>query len=534
MLYIAAVASCTLLFFLPLVGLAVRPRAIKDPALAGGTLFLMVLAAGSLWAADSLVQAEFLLPALRESIFALMTFQPSEIVPVGAPPHWAAWIVYLLVAFAGACVPVLLSRVNAAGGRAAAGVVLGVGILVMAVLSYQRTGAWQSPEDLWGQYADDAGALETLGLYYRHAAAGAPDNDETLALLRRSADRLDQATRLDPENGARHAVLGQTLLELGDVQGANASLRAALRHAPFHRDAHLALSQLLATRAATAGDMTVLEEARRHLEAASAVAPLEPPYQLQQAGMMLQLGQYREAAELIAAIPEEALPEQAGSLLQQARAATGRVQQLRQNALQNAGDATAAVGQAEAALLSGKLQSAYYMLERFMQQAPDNANAWELLGVVKAEAGETETFISKWGTAPAASGEGWRRIATRVLSGGNWDAATVFLAQDTGTDPKALETRIALAKLAVAANRLNDAGLVLQQAAEAFPDSPAPWLALAEIAEQLQQGDAAARFRGEANKRQGSAGKVPPPTQEAPNNSNSTTTPQLPPMVEIR
>lgn len=527
-LYIAAVASCTLYLIMPLVALAVRPTVARRGATAVGTLAAMVFMAVTLSAAHSLPTAQVLLPTLREAVVDVFAFQATAITPVGNPPHWAAWWAYLIVATVAGALPVVLRLVPVRSIRTGAGVVIGIGILVMAVPTHQHTTRWGLPEERWSGALQDPGARLALAKYHRHEATATGDAEQANLHLHAAARALEHA-----ETGEEHDLLGQILFALDRVDASRTHLLHALTLNPYAREAHVTLARIAENRARRTGDAQALAEAARHYGRADALAPLSPSLRGPYAGILGQQGRHPEAVRELEGLTSDEAPEQLDAMLKHFRAAAHRTTQLRQAALQNPGDATAAAGQAEAALLGGQWQSAYYMLDRFLRQDGSNGNAWELMAVVQAQAKTSDAFVAEWGGAPPATAEAWRSVAARVASAGQWEPAARYLAQATGGAPGDLSVRLELAKTAETIGRVDQAVRILQEAAAGYPESPAPWTRLAAIADAAGNAQSAAQFRAEADRREGVDGPASgvEDSLEAP---PAPTRPTLPPRTLIR
>lgn len=514
--YLAAVASCTLLLPLPLLALLIRPLATRQPVAAGGALFAFLLATAALWAAGGLPSHQIMLPTFFEAAWSPATFQPAILLPVGSPPHWAAWWAYLLVATLGAVLSVALAKTPVAIARTGAGVVAGIAVLVLAVLSYQQTSLWRDPQALWATFEDDAPAQVELAKFLLHEADTAQNREA-------AANVLDRAVRMDPDLEIAHSLLGDTLLQLGQIDEARKEISSALRLNPFNGKALWNLGLIDAAKAQQTGNRAAFESARTHLARAAELRELTPDENLQYAAILGQTGRFAQALEQL---PRDASSPEKDAMAQQYQQLATRQEQLRKNALQNPGDINAAVGQAEAALLSGKVQSAYYMLDRFLRQDPTNENAWKLLAIVQGQSGNAEQFVSEWGDAAPATPDNWKAVAARA---GVPESESLYLAKALGTDPGALETQLAMAESALTAGNIPRAVALLQQAAKDHPESPAPWDALARIAESQNDNATAERLRDQANVRKSAPDQPAPPIVES-----VPATPQLPQRTIIR
>jgi tetratricopeptide (TPR) repeat protein len=143
-------------------------------------------------------------------------------------------------------------------------------LATLYILTHSRTPARRTCEEwlkvqpgaarahwLLGRVAQDDLKLPDAIREYEQAVTGEPGNPEYMsalaaalndtggtANLRRAADLLQQAVRLDPKSVSYRHDLGMILQQLGDLEGARRQLLAALDRDPHHAPSYSGISQL--------------------------------------------------------------------------------------------------------------------------------------------------------------------------------------------------------------------------------------------------------------------------------------------------
>ncbi len=392
----------------------------------------------------------------------------------------------------------------------AAGALAGVLLLPLAYVTFQRTVTWAEPPALW---AEAAGAMPAAARPHRElarlaeqAAQTAPDTDTRQQQLLQAAQHWEDTLARLPSNAEALLGAGRSWYRLGELPAARAYLEDALRRRPTARDAQVLLGALHA-------QTDSAEAARRAADYFAAAAQQgELPLDVQPlyAGALLRLGEAEQAlAPVVAGEGEEAqVPPQ----IMQLRASVAGVQEARRRAqqqLQEDPTSTAALLlQAEASVASNRPLQAYYLVAGLLRREPDNADAWQLMGVLRAVLGNPQGFIAEYGARGDAGA--WRRLLQRVAGAGRWDAAETYAGPYLTAAASDTPAVLLLAELAGEVGNVSRQQSYLQQATEDLPESPEPWLQLAELALDAEQRQAARSHLAAAAERGATEEQVQP------------------------
>jgi len=286
-------------------------------------------------------------------------------------------------------------------------------------------------------------------------------------------------------------------------------LQEALRRNPFDQAATLHVALLLEAQIQTGGDPDTLKRAIDYFERAEQLGTL-PPEGLSGYAMAL-VG----AGRIEAAIPRlrQVVGDNAtlAALLKQFEAAAGQLQALDAKAEQqfseNSTGIDGLITTAEADLLRGKALGAAYLLNVILKRDPENAQAWTLLGYARAAMDDAAGFLAEWGAARADNPDAWKTLAARCAMGGEWDAALAYLSSEPAGGG-AVSPHMRLAEIALELRQGRRAFALLQQAAQAHPDDPAPWLRMCDLAIAGKDQVRARQFLAEAEKRNASAEEI--------------------------
>lgn len=349
-------------------------------------------------------------------------------------------------------------------------------IMAGAVLNYMETAAWLDPGTRWQAEAErtgDARAWQYAAEF--QLASGDPADAQARAL-----PALQTWREKAPGDARAAGLLGGALLAAGKPDEALPVLLEALRLDPWNGAAAARLGAVHEQRART-GDRGALIAARDHYARAEALGALGKADAEAYAMVLAGLGDLGGAARVLkplagagdtgpvaAAVKRfEAGEQQIRAREQQARAALGTV---------SAGDLSALVARAEAEFLRGRYMQAFYLLERLVKRDGANTAAWSLLGLVRARMGAADAFLNEHGALPAATGAGWEELARRCAASNLWDAALIYLRKSPDGNAE-----LRLATMAQELGQPQRIEALLQQAAEAAPADPLPWLRLCEF-----------------------------------------------------
>ncbi|MFP4500442.1 MAG: hypothetical protein ACLFTT_05535 [Candidatus Hydrogenedentota bacterium] len=471
--------------------------------------------------------------------------------------HWF----YLVLPGAVLLVPWCISLFRTPAVRTALGIGAAALVLIAALGTYQRNVQWTEPTRLWPAAAqahpEDQRPWRYLAEHAENRAQRAPDAETAREHLASAAGYWEEAHARAANDAEIRKHLGHALLQIGQVPQAINHLDAARRALPFDGEAAAYAARVydlrlrtrilermdglvdalgwpgeLANNLASAlmgappdgnaarvlvrlyrhalKDAPTVKAARAAIDRfarADTLDALTDRDRLAYALLLAGLDNVQDAHAALAGIrgqpwkaPAEALSRQFEDPLQQAKA---REQESESLLADPAKAVDALQHRAESLLLRGRFLQAAYFLEAIIGRAADNAAAWTLLGVVRAELGQTDSFLAAHGDSPAATRDNVNDLATRCAGRGNWTAAEQYLAQKHGTENFALQR--ALAEVAGALGQTARAEQILREAARADAQAPEPWLGLADLALAEGQPEAAAWFLAEAQER-GAAG----------------------------
>jgi tetratricopeptide (TPR) repeat protein len=486
---------------------------VQTQALVAGACAVLFIAAG-LW----------LLWKRSVAGFALLWFAIMQLgwALMARPEHGISeYQAYLPLVGAALLLPWAFTLVPSLGKlRTIAGVAAAILLVAAGVGTFSRNQVWQSDEDLWtdaaAKYPDAAEPHLRLGRALtddaiaatKEAALLAQQKDDARATQRqadaeeqfRAADEeLKKALLASPGNVDALFTQGEGLEYTGHPNEAADAYRKVLETAPGHFEALWRLARLTQS-GAQPGDTATLSQAvamyRRADEAERLPADVLPAY----ARALVTLG----AAEESRSVLQRAVALSSGEARQKAEAALNGLAKTLQNIGTLSQQAMTAVQQApnspEALRLRGQLLSvqghdlqASYALDAAVRRNPQDSTAWLLLGLARARMDSAATFVREWPTAPPSpvpNTTPWRTLADSTAASGDWKSAIVYLqaAQASG-ELGNTALPIAAADIAVQERQPRQAEAFLQQAAEAAPTDPVPWLRLTDLA--IEQGELA-------------------------------------------
>lgn len=394
--------------------------------------------------------------------------------------------------------------------RTAAGVVVAVLILVSAAASFMRTQVWQTEEALWtdaaAKYPDSAMPQRQLGRIhvetglesYQMAMAAQQNQPGQVEPLRGAAmdsfraaeEALQRAIDIEPTDAEAWYYLGQAREYAGNFDAAATAYKEALRREPGRVQALLHLAMTTEALAHASGERQRLSEAVQYYGRAEELGILPNELKLRYADTLVALGEFATAQALLAGLGSDGANAPAKALLDRLQPTLQGLNGLQQQlnaAMQvdpNSADALRLRGQLLA--LTGKNVQAGYLLESALAKNPQDASAWITLGVARAAANSSESFIQEWGSAAPRTPDGtspWIQLARGVAANGQWEAATAYLeAGKVHGDQAVAKPLLVLAEVAVAINQPGRAAQYLQAAADADPLDPEPWLRLTDLA----------------------------------------------------
>ncbi|MBN2309110.1 MAG: tetratricopeptide repeat protein [Candidatus Hydrogenedentes bacterium] len=460
---------------------------------------------------------------------------------VGLVPAWMAVAArgdmserHLYIPLAGAMLvlPWLLSRgLREPRVRVVAGVAAAAVALLAGASCFMRNQVWGTEAGLWADAAQKAPESplpqQRLGAVYRGigevamrnarqraehdvAAAGVAEQREVAEeAFGRAEEHLRRAVDLGGGDAATWHGLGIVQEHLGKPDEALDAMLEALRLEPGNGTYTAHVAGLLHARWMMSGDAEDLNRALEYYARADQLGGLTENLSAQYCAALLAMGNAARAEQVLlkagAAHEWSQLAAQLGEtrrILQAQRELEGRAASVLSRDPNNV---EALVLSARARLGRGQSLEAAYVLERALSLQPGHAQAWGLLGLVKARMDEAGGFVAEWGGgAPSSSEPGknpWLDLARMCATSGLWDAASAYLECEPARAAGTGAPLLTLADVAMELNRADLAGRYLDEAADADPADPRPWLHKCDMALDSENQALAARALGEAERR---------------------------------
>jgi len=404
--------------------------------------------------------------------------------------------------------PWLLLRLTAPAVRTAGGLVAAFLVLAACAVTVWYTDLWTQPDALWTRAA--AAAPESpepwryLARYRLQRADEVSESEQQGPLLQAAAEAWGQANERAPGDSEILSKLGAVWYRLEKPDAALPLLEEALRLDPFDQDAALYIARIYEQQMQTAGGPDRLRQAIDYFRRAESLGSL-PPEILARYGMALSaLGNFQDGIPLLRRAAEGQEESPVTVALQQLEALNEQAKQLEQAAqrqlTENPKSIEGFVSLAESAVVSGQVQRAFYLLDSILRKTPGDQRAWTLMGFVRARMGGASKFLDEWGTRWQGREAAWKDLATRCAHAQAWDAALTYLAYG-GTAEQALPPAVRLADIALELRQPRRAQALLEQAAQAHPEDPSPWLKLADLAIAAQDTVRAGQYLAQAEQR---------------------------------
>lgn len=456
---------------------------------------------------------------------ALCWFSLGILVASAADPPLVERRAYLALAGFVILLPWAVSLGPRPSLRVAAGLASAALLVAAGGATYARNTVWQGEVSLWSDASQKAPnspyAARCLGKAVLDIGGDAPGQAEV------AVNQFRRAIELDPDDASARVYLGIALRRAGRVDEALDAWRDALKLDLDNRECTLLIADALSGKAARARKRDLLLSAREYYKRAEQLKPLTGPQLERYAMALLSVGDIEAAAPLLA----RAVAGNPGSpvvpVLDNVRATLKRLRDMEQQAAvlsaKDASDPAARRLRAQICMVRGQAVQAAYILDGILREGAEDFAAWVLLGSAKARMENgVERFLEEWPAPlpkPEQAGNPWHELARACAASGLWDAAERYLASpDAGSEE--VPRLLALADIALGLRQARQAYDYLNRATEAYPEDPAPWLRLCDLAlggkdlAGAQRYFAEARTRGadpaELTKRKERLGGTPP------------------------
>ena len=485
---------------------------------------------------------------------------------IAGPESWTApHGAYFALAGAALVLPWGISLFEAPGIRAGLGVAIAALIVAAGVSSYQRSIAWTSPEILWNRMAeshpDAAAPREYLGRLAETRGRSAENPEQARLALQEALAYYEEAADRAPKDLTLARIIARLTLELGRVPLAIARLDALAPRMPFDGEAarlqarahdlalrfaamdalpefaestgapeevinriRMALAQQPADPRAVTEAASYLARTLRHANlagqarvAAEAYAraetldTLEPGDRLAWALVLYALDNVPRASEVMAGIEAPNVVQLASDfkthMQNRMAVATQRESQSAELISDPKRQMEALQLRAQALLLRGEHLAAAYLLESLVSRDETRDAAWQELGALRGQQGQTALFLEQHGDALPGGSPLWKALAMRCVALGNWEAARTYLAAPQAALTP-LDQEMTLGETVLALGLLDRAEKSLRETAAAHPEAPQPWLRLADVALARKNTADAVRLLAEAEKRGAEAAEL--------------------------
>jgi tetratricopeptide (TPR) repeat protein len=425
---------------------------------------------------------------------------------------------YFALAGAAMVVPWLMTLLKPPPLRAVAGLVAAALVIACGTGTYLRNMVWQDEVSLWTDAAqkapDSPVPPRNLGHALLNVADAMGQNPEAATVLQNAEEDLRRSLSLDSENVQARFDLAEAVLRQGRTDDAIPLFLDVLRLDLDNQPATLNMAILLNDKANGSGDQKVLAHSVDYFKRADSLKPLsgEP---LARYGMaLLALGELEEAEGALQRAVESDAASPLAPVLKNVQETLKVVRGMEQQSLtllsKDPSDATALKMRAQVYALRGQVLQAEYVLDRLWRDHRQDFAAWVLMSYVKAKMKEPDEFIKDYPPPqkPEEVKSVWMEAARASAGRGLWDAAKAYLETPGAAQEGLPPVLLALGGLALELRQAPRAQDYFQQAAQAYPNDPRPWLHLCDLAVAGKANQAAARYLSEAQGRGADAAEV--------------------------
>lgn len=392
-----------------------------------------------------------------------------------------------------------------AGGLLAAALLFAAGAGV-----HLRNSAWQDEMSLWSdalnKVPESAEAAHCLGRAYLVTASVAPIPDIARRAAQEAELYLRQALEGDPGSTRIAHDLGVALSRQGKMDDAAEQFLAVLRRDIRNRPAMIELALIYLEKGRA--DRVFLAKAFEYFGAANALEPLSGDALGRYGIALFESGDFGAAATALKGAVGGSDSSPFGPALRQAQEAVKRFEALEQQAAallsKNPADPNALKIQAQILLTRGQALQAGYLLDQLRRDGLEDFGVWLLTGCVRAKMNATGRFVQEWPGAPerpANVKSAWLELARMCANLGLWEAAREYLESMPAQTEIETPALLSLAGLALELRQPQMARDFLTKATDAYPNDPAPWMRLAELAAAGNDSASAWKYVAEAEKR---------------------------------
>ncbi len=405
--------------------------------------------------------------------------------------------------------PLPFCFLRVAGLRAGLGVIVAAVLLFMGVRTYSANLAWQEPERFYAAQLEaapaDAEAAYFLGRYFLRQAELESEAQPQQELLAKAEASLRKASGFGVNLTECWRAQGTAAMRLGQLDAATADWKEVLRRDPTDAAAAEQLARCCEARMQRGGDPEPLRQALDYFRFAERSGKMTPEGALHYGTVLAGLGDAEGALARIKPLAGEDAKSPLAPLLKQLEAGIAQMQSLaKQSAEQvkaNPASTDILVTRAEIQLMQGQALQSAYILDAMLRRQPDDMRAWTLLGYARARMGGAAGFAAEWRQARAATAAAWLELEKRCAATGLWDAAKTYAAASPEVQEGLALPETRIADIAAALKQPKLAEQLLEEAAQARPEDPAPWLKRCDLSIAAKDAQGASQALAEAEKR---------------------------------
>lgn len=413
-------------------------------------------------------------------------------------------LVYAAQAVLWLLVPLAFGCVGNKAARTVLGLVLAAVLLVAGVKTYVATLAFQEPEPYYAA-SGDAQSAYYLGRFCLHESERPSEEKARPEWLAKADAALKKARERGMDTAALWRSLGTVAMRLGKSDEAETCWKEVLHREPFDTLSAERLALCFEARMQKGADPETLRQALGYFRYAENAGSLSREGALHYATTLAGLGDAENSlARLQPFIGKDANTPLA-PLVKQLEEAAARIQDLAKKSAEEMKSNPTGMGillnRAEMELMRGEVLQASYLLDAALHRQADDARAWTLLGYARARMNEAPGFLAEWAQAPSSTQQAWRDLEMRCMASGLWEAAKTYAGAMAPVREGLASPETQLADIAAELKQPKLADQLLQQAADARPEDPAPWLKRCDLSIAAKDAPAASQALAEAEKR---------------------------------
>ncbi len=416
-------------------------------------------------------------------------------------------------------------------------------VIAAGIGAYTRVSLWNDPLALWTETAQmnpNSGYVQKqLGTLFLRQA------NTRMASLAQNASRLDRDTQnihlqqitelySKAEQHLRNAkdmaaddidtlvMLANSLQGQQKYDDAITLLKEALLRDLRRQDIPLQLASVFQQRATDSNAQQDIVSALDYFRYAESLSPIPPIFTPNYANLLITLGEFERAYALLGNLantlnqdPSSSSSDPFAAQLGQLGTTVEQLQQLRKEIDQtrkgrSSRDPEVLLREAQYQIAHKRYLQSAYLLDLYLDQRPNDANAWVMCAFAKGMMGAHERFLSERPVPknlPPDAPSIWMQLAQVCGMNGRWDIALTFLNSSTAQNEIAYPL-VVLGDAALQLGQNARAREYFREATTAYAEVAVPWLRLCDIALAERDFTTARGYFAEAEKRGGAESEL--------------------------